>query len=89
MFGTSYPGNKISGETFTSNSFTLTSNVIGFNYTGHKITSANTQQVDFVDRGFNLNDPIKIEGMYETFNFENNATFRVVSVSRDEMMLSG
>ena len=89
MFGANYPGNKVQGKTFTANSFTLTSNVIGFSYTGHKITSANTQQVDFVERGFNLNDPIKIEGLYDNFNFENNATFRVVSISRDEMMLSG
>ena len=89
MFGTSYPGNKVQGMNFAANSFTLTSDVIGFSYTGHKITSANTQQVDFIDRGFNLNDPIKIEGMYDNFNFENNATFKVVSITRDEMMLSG
>ncbi len=89
MFGAGYPGNKVQGMDFGANSFTLTSDVIGFNYTGHKITSANIQQVDFVDRGFNLNDPIRIEGMYDNFNFENNATFKVVSISRDEMMLSG
>ena len=89
MFGATYPGNKVLGKNFTSNSFTLTSNVISFNYTGHKITSANTQQVDFIDAGFNLNDPIKIEGLYDNFNFENNATFRVVSLTRDEMMLAG
>ena len=89
MFGTSYPGHRVTGKEFSANSFTLTSNVLGFSYTGHKITSANTQQVDFVERGFNLDDPIKIAGLYDNFNFENNATFRVVSVERDEMMLSG
>jgi hypothetical protein len=88
MFGVNYPGNKVQGKTFTANSFSLTSNVIGFSYTGHKITSANIQQVDFIDSGFNLNDPIQIQGQYN-FNFENNATFRVVSLTRDEMMLSG
>jgi len=89
MFGTGYPGTRVEGKVFSANSFTLTSNIIGFSYTGHKITSANTQQVDFIERGFNLNDPIKIEGLYDNFNFENNATFRVVSLARDEMMLSG
>jgi hypothetical protein len=58
MFGVGYPGNKVQGKTFDSNSFTLTSNIIGFNYTGMKITSANIQAVDFVKSGFGLDDTL-------------------------------
>lgn len=88
MFGVGYPGNKVQGKTFNSNSFTLTSNIIGFNYTGMKITSANIQAVDFIKSGFGLDDTLRIQGQYN-FAFKNNADFKIISVEHDEMMLSG
>ena len=88
MFGVGYPGNKVQGKTFDSNSFTLTSNIIGFQYTGMKITSANIQAVDFIKSGFGLDDTLRIQGQYD-FAFKNNADFKIISVEHDEMMLSG
>ena len=88
MFGTEYPGNKIEGKSFVANSYTLTSNVIGFNYTGMRVTSANIQQVDFAKGGFELNDTLRIQGQYN-FAFKNNADFKIISIDHSEMMLSG
>jgi hypothetical protein len=88
IFGAEYPGNKITGKNFLANSFTLTSNVLGFNYTGMRITSANIQQVDFAKGGFELDDVLRIQGQYN-FPFKNNADFRIISIDHSEMMLSG
>ena len=88
MFGTEYPGNKVEGKNFLANSYAITSNVIGFNYTGMRITSANIQQVDFAKGGFELNDTLRIQGQYE-FNFKNNADFKIISIDNSEMILSG
>lgn len=88
MFGVGYPGNKVEGKSFNANSFSLTSNIIGFSYTGMKVTSANIQAVDFIKSGFGLDDTLRIQGQYE-FAFKNNADFKVISVDHDEMMLSG
>ena len=88
MFGTEYPGNKVEGKNFLANSYAITSNVIGFNYTGMRITSANIQQVDFAKGGFELNDTLRIQGQYD-FPFKNNADFRIISIDHSEMMLSG
>ena len=88
MFGTEYPGNKVEGKNFLANSYAITSNVIGFNYTGMRITSANIQQVDFAKGGFDLNDTLRIQGQYN-FPFKNNADFRIISIDHSEMMLSG
>lgn len=88
MFGVGYPGNQVEGKSFIANSFSLTSNIIGFSYTGMKITSANIQAVDFVKSGFGLDDTLRIQGQYD-FAFKNNADFKVISVGHNEMMLSG
>jgi 6-phosphogluconolactonase (cycloisomerase 2 family) len=88
MFGVGFPGNEIQGKRFDANSFTFTSNIIGFNYTGMKITSANIQAVDFLENGFELDDTIRIRGQYN-FDFKNDADFKVISVDHTEMMLSG
>jgi hypothetical protein len=88
MFGTEYPGNKVEGKNFLANSYAITSNVIGFNYTGMRITSANIQQVDFAKGGFDLNDTLRIQGQYD-FPFKNNADFRIISIDHSEMMLAG
>ena len=88
MFGTSYPGVSVIGKEFVANSFSFYSNNIGFSYTGMKITSANIAAVDFVKLGFDLDQTIRVEGLYE-FDFVNNADFQIISVEHDEMMVSG
>ncbi len=88
MSGINYPGVKIKGPEFNANSFQITSNTFSFNYNGLTITSANISQVDFVKLGFELDQSIKIDGNY-TFDFKNNGFFKIISVSRDAMTLSG
>jgi len=88
MFGTTYPGNRVLGKSFDANSYAITSDVIGFNYTGMRITSANIQQVDFAKIGFELNDTLRIQGQYN-FDFKNNADFRIISIDHSEIMVSG
>jgi len=88
MHGIEYPGAQVVGERFNANSVTVTSNVFGFNYIGLSITSANTQQVDFLDLGFNLNNPVKVEALVP-FPFTNNGIFSIVSVDHNSLMVSG
>ena len=88
MNGVDYPGINVLGETFTANSFYLTSNVVSFDYTGLRITSSDITELDFIKEGFDLNHPIRIEAMLP-FDFSNNGTFNIVSISRDEMTLTG
>jgi len=88
MSGIGYPGTKIQGPQFRANSLEIISNVVGFNYTGLTITSADVTKVNFVELGFNINQPIRIEALVP-FDFENNGTFTIVSVSNTAMMLTG
>lgn len=88
MSGVDYPGTSVLGETFTANSFYLTSNVTSFDYTGMRITSNDITEVDFIKAGFDLDHPIKIEAMVP-FDFNNNGTYKIVSITRDEMTLTG
>jgi hypothetical protein len=44
--------------------------------------------LDFIKEGFDLNHPIRIEAMLP-FEFGNNGTFKIVSIARDEMTLTG
>ena len=88
MYGIEYPGAQVIGERFNANSVTVTSNVFGFSYIGLSITSANTQQVDFLDLGFNLNNPVKVEALVP-FPFTNNGIFNIVSVDHNSLMVSG
>lgn len=88
MNGIEYPGVLIKGPNFTANSFTLSSNILSFNYNGLTVTSANIEQVDFLKLGFELDQSIKIDGQY-SFDFKNNGFFKIVSVDRDSMILSG
>jgi hypothetical protein len=62
--------------------------VLSFNTTGLKITSGNVLAVNFENLGFQIDQPILIEALVP-FDFVNNGTFNIVSVSRDSMMLTG
>jgi hypothetical protein len=88
MSGVDYPGTSVSGETFTANSFYLTSNVTSFDHIGMRITSSDINDLDFIKAGFDYNHPIKIEAMLP-FDFSNNGTYKIVSIARDEMTLTG
>jgi hypothetical protein len=88
MSGISYPGTSIIGPTFRANSLEITSNVIGFSYTGLTINSTDTSKVNFVELGFQVDQPIRVEALVP-FDFENNGTFNIVSVSNAAMMLTG
>ena len=87
IYGIDYPGVEVVGPIFTANSFEVTSNLISFNYTGANITSANTQQVNFIDLGFELDQSIKIQS-FVPFDFMNNGFFKIVTVERDYMTLT-
>lgn len=86
--GIEYPGTKVIGESFIANAFHLYSNIVSFDHTRYRITSSDISQLDFIKEGFDLNHPIKIEAMVP-FEFSNNGTFKVVSIDRDEMVLTG
>ena len=88
IYGTSYPALRVIGPEFRANTFTITSNVLSFNTTGLKITSGNVLAVNFENLGFQIDQPILIEALVP-FDFVNNGTFNIVSVSRDSMMLTG
>lgn len=88
MTGLEYPGTKIFGPEFRANAFEIISDVIGFKYSGLTITSADATKVNFVQLGFQTNQPVRIEALVP-FNFENNGTFTIVSVSNTAMMLTG
>jgi hypothetical protein len=88
MNGVEYPGVLIKGPNFTANSFQVSSNILSFNYNGLTVTSTNIEQVDFLKLGFELDQSIKIDGQY-SFDFKNNGFFKIVSVDRDSMILSG
>jgi sugar lactone lactonase YvrE len=86
--GLEYPGTSIRGPEFRANAFTITSNVISFNYEGLTINSGNIAQTDFLDLGFEVNESIKIEANVP-FDFQNNGYFTIVGVARDQMLLTG
>ena len=88
MSGVDYPGTNVLGETFTANSFYLTSNVTSFDHIGMRITSNDISNLDFIKAGFDLDHPIRVEAMLP-FDFSNNGTFKIVSIARDEMTLTG
>ncbi len=88
MNGIDYPGVKIKGPEFTANSFEISGNSFSFNYTGLTVTSGNILQHDFVKLGFEVDQSVRIKGSY-AFDFKNNGTFKIISVDRDSMILSG
>jgi len=88
MSGIEYPGVLIKGPGFKANSFQISGNTFSFNYTGLTITSGNVEQFDFVKLGFELDQSIRIDGNY-SFDFKNNGYFKIISVDRDSMTLSG
>ena len=88
MSGIEYPGVNVYGPEFRSNSFEITSNVFSFNYTGLTINSGNVQLVDFEKLGFSLDQSIRIEA-HVPFPFVNNGYFSIVTISNDQMMLTG
>jgi hypothetical protein len=88
VYGLEYPGTSVIGPDFRANTFTLTSNIISFNYEGLTINSGNIAVVDFVKLGFELNKTIKIEANVP-FSFQNNGFFSIVGIERDAMILTG
>lgn len=88
MSGVDYPGVLVKGPEFTANSFQISGNTFSFNYTGLTITSGNIEQHDFIKLGFELDQSIRIQGNYQ-FDFKNNGTFKIISIDRDSMQLSG
>ena len=88
LSGIDYPGVQVKAVKFTANSFEITSNVISFSYTGLTINSNDTSLVDFIDLGFDINQPVKVQGLVP-FDFMNNGTFQIINVNRDSMTLTG
>jgi hypothetical protein len=88
MTGIQYPGVTVSGPVFTANAFTVTSNVISFNYTGLTVNSGNVDLVNFQNLGFEQDQSIRIEALVP-FDFQNNGYFTIVNVDRDSMTLTG
>jgi hypothetical protein len=88
MTGIDYPGTEVKGLEFTANTLNISSNVIGFNYQGMTITSANTSKIDFVALGFSADKTIEVRGLVP-FAFDNNARYTILSVTSNAMMLTG
>ncbi len=86
--GVEYPGVRVFGPKYRANIFNITSNVLSFTTTNLSIRSGNVNAVNFESLGFAINQPVLIEALVP-FNFVNNGTFNIVSVSRDAMMLTG
>lgn len=88
MAGIEYPGVKVKAAEFTANSVEISSNILSFNYNGLTITSGNVALVDFQKLGFELDETIRIQGLYP-FDFKNNGYFKIISVDNTIMRLSG
>jgi len=88
MRGIEYPGINVYGPKFRANSLEITNDTISFNTLGLAITSGNIQQLDFVYAGFQIDQTVRIEAQVP-FDFQNNGYFKIVSVSHDNMMLTG
>lgn len=86
--GISYPGTKIVGPDFRANAFSITSNILSFNYEGLTINSGNIAALDFIKLGFELDRAVRIEANLP-FNFQNNGYFNIVGIERDALMLTG
>ena len=86
--GLQYPGTSIRGSEFRANAFTISSNVISFNYEGLTINSGNVDQTNFLDLGFEVDRSIRIEANVP-FDFQNNGYFTIVGVTREQMILTG
>lgn len=88
MAGIEYPGVQVKGPEFRANAFEITSNVISFSTTNLSVTSANVSQVNFLDLGFEVDYPVRIEALVP-FPFVNNGRFNIVTVSSDSMTITG
>ena len=86
--GIEYPGTSIRGPEYRANAFSITSNVISFNYEGLTINSGNIALIDFVELGYELDESIRIEANVP-FDFQNNGVFTIVNIERDSMTLTG
>jgi hypothetical protein len=86
--GIVYPASKVAGPVFRANAFEVSSNLVSFNYEGLTINSGNVSQLNFLDRGFELNKAIRISANVP-FQFQNNGYFKIISVDRDTMTLTG
>jgi len=86
--GVEYPGTNIIGPEFRTNAFEITSNIISFNYTGLTMDSGNVDAVNFQTLGFEIDQSIRIESLVP-FDFQNNGYFKIISVDRDSMTLTG
>ena len=88
LTGMEYPGTSIRGPEYRANAFSITSNVISFNYEGLTINSGNIALIDFVELGYELDESIRIEANV-SFDFQNNGVFTIVNIARDSMTLTG
>ena len=86
--GVEYPGIAVEGPQFRTNAFSITSNIISFNYTGLTINSGNVDVVNFQTLGFEIDQSIRIESL-TPFDFQNNGFFTIISVERGSMTLTG
>lgn len=88
LSGQEYPATSITGPEFRANAFEVTSDIMSFSYEGLTINSGNVTAFNFIDRGFELDQTIRIAANVP-FDFQNNGYYRIIGITRDTMTLTG